>query len=61
MEYLDNSIDEIYSLLLNEKDITTKRNSFLLLFHIDQAKALSYLRTIFNSGEDPIAELGDVF
>lgn len=35
MEYIENSIDEIHSLLLNEKDISTKRNAFILLFHID--------------------------
>jgi len=61
MEYLENSIEEIHSLLLNEKDISTKRNAFILLFHIDQGKALAYLRSIFNSTEDPISELGDVF
>lgn len=61
MEYIENSIDEIHSLLLNEKDISTKRNAFILLFHIDQPKALAYLKSIFNTSEDPISDLGDVF
>jgi len=34
-EFLENSVDEINNLLLNEKDISTKRNAFILLYHID--------------------------
>lgn len=46
---------------MNEKDISTKRNAFILLYHIDQAKALHYLWSLFNNTEDPVADLGDVF
>ena len=35
IEFLENSVDEINNLLLNEKDISTKRNAFILLYHID--------------------------
>jgi coatomer subunit beta len=61
MEYVENSIDDIHCILLNEKDISTKRNAFILLFHIDQPKALGFLKTVFNNAEDPIGDLGDVF
>ena len=61
IEFLENSVDEINNLLLNEKDISTKRNAFILLYHIDQAKALNYLWSLFNNTEDPVADLGDVF
>ena len=34
IEPIENSIDEIEALLLKETDLSTKRNTFLLLFHV---------------------------
>ena len=40
--------------------MSTKRNSFLLLFNLDQERALNYLKTLMQ-GEDPVSEIGDIF
>jgi coatomer subunit beta len=62
MELVEDFIDEIEKLTLNETDLSTKRNAFILLFHLDQNKALNYLKTIMaNSEDDPIYEMGDIF
>jgi hypothetical protein len=42
MELVEDFVDEIENLTLNETDISTKRNSFILLFHLDQNKALAF-------------------
>jgi hypothetical protein len=34
-------------LLHNERDLSTKRNAFLLFFHVNQAKALEFLNQIY--------------
>lgn len=62
MELVEDFVDEIENLTLHETDISTKRNSFILLFHLDQNKALAFLKTIMaNSEDDPIYEMGDIF
>jgi coatomer subunit beta len=62
MELVEDFIDEIEQLTLNETDISTKRNAFILLFHLDQSKALNFLKTLMaNSEDDPIYEMGDIF
>ena len=45
---------------MTESDMSTKRNSFLLLFHLDEEKAINYLKTLM-AGEDPVSEIGDIF
>jgi coatomer subunit beta len=55
-----NSIEDIENILITETDMSTKRNSFLLLFNLDQERALNYLKNLL-SGEDPISEIGDIF
>ena len=60
-ELLENSADIIYQQLLNESDITTKRNAFIVLFWIDQEEAINYLKTALQGSEDSISELGDIF
>jgi len=62
IELLEDFIDTIEKLCINESDLSTKRNSFILLFHVDQNKALSYLKLlIVQSEDDPIYEMGDIF
>jgi coatomer subunit beta len=34
-ELVEDSTDTIESILINESDISTKRNAFLLLFHLE--------------------------
>jgi len=59
-DLIEDCVDKIEELLLNETDLSTKRNCFFLLFHLSQEKALSYLQTVLQ-GEDPVAEMGDIF
>lgn len=35
MELIEDSIDSIESLLINETDLSAKRNAFFLLFHLN--------------------------
>ena len=35
MELVEDFVDEIEQLTINETDISTKRNAFVLLFHLD--------------------------
>jgi coatomer subunit beta len=60
-ELLENSANDIYQQLLNENDISTKRNAFIVLFCIDQEEAINYLKTVLQGSEDSISELGDIF
>jgi coatomer subunit beta len=60
LDTVENSIDDIENILINETDMSTKRNSFLLLFNLDQERALNYLKTLM-AGEDPVSEIGDIF
>ena len=46
--------------MITESDMSTKRNSFLLLFNLEQERALNYLKTLMQS-EDPVSEIGDIF
>jgi coatomer subunit beta len=45
LEIVENSIDDIEKLLIQETDLSTKRNSFLLLFNLSQEKALAYIQS----------------
>jgi coatomer subunit beta len=60
-ELLENSSNDIYQQLLNENDISTKRNAFIVLFCIDQEEAINYLKTVLSGNEDNVSELGDIF
>jgi len=60
-ELLENSSNEIYQQLLNENDISTKRNAFIVLFCIDQEEAINYLKTVLQETDENISELGDIF
>jgi coatomer subunit beta len=61
-ELIEDCVDQIESLLINETDLSTKRNAFFLLFHIGQEKALSYLKGIMTGTDDPVQEMGgDIF
>ena len=60
LEMVENCIEDIENILINENDMSTKRNSFLLLFNLDQERALNYLKTLMQ-GEDPVSEIGDIF
>jgi len=60
-ELLENSAADIYQQLLNESDISTKRNAFIVLFCIDQEEAINYLKTVLQNSEDKVSELGDIF
>jgi len=62
IELVEDFIDEIEKMCSTESDLSTKRNAFILLFHIDQTKALNFLKTLMaNSEDDPIYEMGDIF
>ena len=61
LELIEDCIDSIEALLLNETDLSTKRNAFFLLFHLSQEKALNYLKQILLGNEDPVQEMGDIF
>jgi coatomer subunit beta len=46
---LISDLDEMMEkLILNETDLSTKRNAFLLLFHANQQKALEYLNNNYS-------------
>jgi coatomer subunit beta len=61
-ELIEDCVDQIEALLINETDLSTKRNAFFLLFHLAQEKALSYLKTVMTASDsDPLAEMGDIF
>ena len=62
IELIEDFIPEIEKICQNESDLSTKRNAFILLFHVDQQKALTYLKQLIsNSEDDPIYEMGDIF
>jgi coatomer subunit beta len=62
IELVEDFIDEIEKMCTTESDLSTKRNAFILLFHIDQPKALNFLQGLMASSEDdPIYEMGDIF
>ncbi|CAI2382718.1 unnamed protein product [Moneuplotes crassus] len=61
IELLENSSSEIYQQLLNENDISTKRNAFIILFCIDQEEAINYLKTVLSGADEDVSELGDIF
>ena len=44
IELIEDFIPEIEKICMNESDLSTKRNAFILLFHVDQQKALTYLK-----------------
>ena len=44
IELIEDFIPEIEKICTNESDLSTKRNAFILLFHVDQQKALTYLK-----------------
>ena len=60
-DLIEDCIDGIESLLINETDLSTKRNAFFLLFHLSQEKALSYLKNLMSATDDPVQEMGDIF
>lgn len=60
LEAVENCIDEIEQILINESDLSTKRSAFLLLFNLEQERALEFLKTLMQ-GEDPVSEMGDIF
>ena len=35
MELVEDFIDEIEKLCINDSDLSTKRNAFILIFHLD--------------------------
>lgn len=59
-ELIEDCVEAIESLLINETDLSAKRNAFLLLFHLSQEKALNYLKGLMTT-DDPIQEMGDIF
>jgi coatomer subunit beta len=62
MELVEDFIDDIEKICINDNDLSTKRNAFILIFHLDQARALNYLKTIMAaSDDDPIYDMGDIF
>ena len=61
LELIEDCIDGIEQLLINETDLSTKRNAFFLLFHLHQEKALNYLKTLMAGTDDPVSEMGDIF
>ena len=60
LDVVENSIEDIENILISESDMSTKRNSFLLLFNLDQERALNYLKNLMQ-GDDPVSEIGDIF
>lgn len=59
MELLEDFIDEIERICQTESDLSTKRNAFLLLFHVDQGRALAYLKQLIanaDNDDEPIYE-----
>ena len=55
-------MEDIEKICSGESDLSTKRNAFILLFNMDQNKALNYLKTIMSSAADePLYEMGDIF
>ncbi len=58
---MENSIDEIEKVLIQETDLSTKRNSFLLLFSVCQEKELAFIFGIMKGDEDSVSEMGDIF
>jgi coatomer subunit beta len=62
MELVEDFVDDIEKICQTDSDLSTKRNAFVLLFQMDQVRALNYLKTIMgNAEDDPIHEMGDVF
>jgi len=62
MELIEDFVDEIEKMCTTETDLSTKRNAFILLYHIDQEKALNFLKILMaNAEDDPIYEMGDIF
>ena len=62
MELVEDFIEEIEKMCTTESDLSTKRNAFILLFSLDQNKALDFLKGLMaGSEDDPIYEMGDIF
>ena len=61
MELVEDFVDEIEKICNNESDLSTRRNAFILLFHLDQAKSLAFLKTLMQQDDEPIYEMGDIF
>ena len=62
MELVEDFVEEIEKMCSSESDLSTKRNAFILLFNLDQTKALNFLKSIMaTSDDDPIYEMGDIF
>jgi len=62
MELVEDFMDVVEKICINDSDLSTKRNAFILLFQMDNKKALNYLKTIMAaSDDDPIHEMGDIF
>lgn len=53
-ELIEDCVDAIENLLINETDLSTKRNAFFLLFHLSQEKSLNFLKNLMSGGDDPI-------
>ena len=63
-DLLRSSAEPVEKLLSKEGDLSTRRNAFIYLFCIDQARALRFLWTLVSnrSIDDPLAEMGgDIF
>ena len=58
-DFLVGLSEKVESLLPNESDISTKRNAFVLLYHIDREKAINYIKNTLSS-DDGLNELGDI-
>ena len=61
IELIEDCVDSIEQLLINETDLSTKRNAFFLLFHLSQEKSLEYLKNFMSANDDPAQEMGDIF
>ena len=62
MELVEDFIDDIEKICINDSDLSTKRNAFILVFNLDQNRALNYLKQIMAaSDDDPIYDMGDIF
>lgn len=62
MELVEDFIGEIEKMCTTETDLSTKRNAFILLFNMDQPKALVFIQQLMAANEDdPIYEMGDIF
>lgn len=59
---VEDYVGDIEKICTTESDLSTKRNAFILLFNMDQTKALNFLKTIMSaSADEPLYEMGDIF